>query len=180
MPTTFYLRNNNIGVNSYRVNTLERGASVATLTINTTSGGTNISGGFWATKPLAGFTLSGSVTISTRASESNAQANAGMRYRLYKWSPSSGLSAALLTLTQAAELTTTNATVSLSGTPTSTVFANGDVLVVEVAITNVGGTMGAGRTVDVTYNGATANATGDSFFTITENVALKQRVTTTG
>jgi hypothetical protein len=179
MATTFYLRNNDIGINSYRLNTLERGASVTTLTINTTSGGTDISGGFWATKPLIGFTLSGSVTISTRASESNGQANAGMRYRLYKWSPSGGLSAALLTLTQGAELTTTNATVSLTGTPTSTVFANGDVLVVEVAITNVG-TMGSGRTVNVTYNGATANASGDSFFTITENVLQKQRVTTTG
>jgi hypothetical protein len=180
MPTTFYLRNADIGVNNYMLGALQRGASVTTLTINTTSGGTDISGGFFATAPLAAFTLSGSVTVSCRASESNNTANSGMRYRLYKWSPSGGLSSALLTLTQGAELTTTNSTVSLSGTPTSTAFANGDVLVVEVAITNVGGTMGSGRTVDVTYNGATANATGDSFFTINENVVLKQRATATG
>lgn len=179
MATTFYLRNANIGVAGYRFGSLSRGAASANLDIATAASGTDISGGFFATPPLVAFTLSGSVTVSCRASESNGQANAGMRYRLYKWTRSGGLSAALLTLTQAAELTTTDAAVSLSGTPTSTAFATGDVLVLEVAITNVGGTMGSGRTVTVTHDGATSGAAGDSYWTINENVLLKQRAMAT-
>lgn len=186
MATTFYLRSANIGISGYRLNALGRGAGsvqidTATATSGTTTSGTaNIAGPFFATPPLVGFTFAGSVTVSCRGSESNGQANAALRYRLYKWSPVSGLSAAILTLTQTAELTTTDAAVSLTGTPTSTTFANGDCLVLEVALTNAGGAMGSGRTVGLTVNGATANAAGDSFFTITENVLLKQRATTTG
>lgn len=180
MATTFYLRNLKSGVFNYDQMRLERGAASTTLTINTSANSTYVSGKIWATKPLVGFTLSGSISVRVRAVESATQANSGIRVIVYKWNYDNGLSSALLTLSQGTELGTTEADVDLTGTPTSTTFANGDVLVVEVGITNVGGNMGGGRTVDVTYNGATGSAAGDAYITINENVTLHRRFRNTG
>lgn len=187
MATTFYLRSDTIGILGYRMNSLSRGATASSIVITTANSGTttagtaNVAGPFFATKPLKGFTFSGSVTASCRAFESATQANAALRYRFYKWDRSTNtLSAAILTLTQSTELGTTDAAVSLTGTPTSTTFNDGDALVMEVALTNAGGAMGPGRDVTLSVNGPTSNASGDSYFTLTENVVRKQLTVTSG
>ena len=183
MATTFYLRNLDIAVNSYEYMDFARGASSTTFSISTiagsssTNGTENVTGLFFATRPLKGFTLSGTVTLNVRARESAAQANASVRCWIRKWSPSTGLGSRVLTLTQQAELTTSDATVNLTGTPTSTTFADGDILILETGITNWGGTMTAvNRFVEYSINGATAAAAGDSYVTITEDVIFRDKI----
>ena len=175
MATTFYLRNSKIAISGYNFLAVARGAVAASLTVNTVGGATWIPINTWVTAPLNAFTLSGTINIQIRASENNNAANAGIECRMYKWSPSSGLSGAFLTLKQATELSTTDSSVTLSGTPTTTTFNNGDAIVITVGITNIG-TMGGSRTVTMTYDGPSANVTGDSYVTINENVVLKNRL----
>ena len=174
MATTFYFRNSNIGLGVYNdLLTRERGALATSLSGNTVSGGTWVSIGYWAVQPLVGFTLAGSVSCNLRASESNAQANASIGMRIYKYSNGT-LSGSLGQASGITELTTSETATVRSVTPTSTVFANGDMLVVEIGAINIG-TMGAGRSVSFFFNGPTAAASGDSYFTITENVLYKNR-----
>jgi hypothetical protein len=179
MATTLYMRDLSTSVNNYNWQATERGITTQTITINTTGINAFITGNTWASKPLAPFTLAGSISVNVRASESAAQANCGIQCYVYKWARATNtLSAALLTLTQAAELSTTDAAVLLTGTPTSTVFASGDMLVIEIGIINIGN-MGSGRTVAITYNGATAAAAGDTYITITETVPYNRRTVVT-
>jgi hypothetical protein len=183
MATTFYLRNLDIAVDSYKYMDFARGESSTTFRINTiagsssTNGTENITGLFFVTRPLKGFTLSGTVTLNVRARESVNVANASVRCWIRKWSPSTGLGSRILTLTQTQELTTSDITVNVTGTPTSTAFADGDILVIETGITNWGGTMTANnRFVDYSYNGGTAGDTGDSYVTITEDVIFRDKI----
>ena len=178
MATTFYPRDLNIGIDSYKLADLSRGSSPVTVTTNTQSGATWILIDTWSTNVLEPFTLSGSVSSRIRAFESNVAANVGVEWRIYKWSKATGLSSLVLALSSA-ELTTTEASINLSGTPTSTTFASGDSLVFEIGLINAGGTMAASRTATISYNGGTLNATGDAFITITENIQLRNRVLVT-
>jgi len=175
MATVYYLTNKNIGISSTinRVLTLERGTGVTTTSGTTIASGTWISLGYWATKPLLTFTLSGSVSFNLRGQESNAQANASLGMRIYKYSAGS-LSASLGQASATVELGTSETVVTASVTPTSTSFVNGDILVVEIGIINIG-SMGGNRSVDLFFNGTTAANSGDSYFTITENTIYQQR-----
>lgn len=178
MATNFYLRSNNTAIGGYELSGLERGAAVTTITGTTVSGGTWISLGFWATQPLAPFSLSGTTSFSLRGDESNNTANASFGMRFYKWTRSGGLGASLGQLSATVELLTSESAVTASGTLTTTTFAGGDVLVVEVGIINIG-SMGNARTVTLYLDGPTAGASGDSSFTITPNVVLAYRQRTT-
>lgn len=181
MATTLYFRNANIGIATYNqlASTL-RGDTAASTAGTTTAGGTWISLGFWATKPLQPFTLAGSVSVNLRGDESNQQANAGLGVRIYKWAAATKtLGSSLGQASGGAELGTAEGAVTGSVTPTSTAFLAGDVLVFEVGITNVG-TMGTGRTVNFYFNGPTAAASGDSYLTLTENIVQHRRSVTTG
>lgn len=176
MATRYYLTNKNIGVSSLinKVLTLERGTGATTIRGTTTASGTWISLGYWATKPLVAFTLSGSVSFNLRGLEQNTGANSSFGMRIYKYNAGS-LSASLGQASATTELPTSEGVVTASVTPTSTSFANGDILVVEIGIINIG-TMNSGRFVDLYFNGTTANASGDSYFTITENTVYQKRV----
>lgn len=177
MATVFYLRDLSIGIDAYRLSTLERGGSATSIGVATTSGGSWISLGFCATKPLEGFTLAGSVSFNLMGLESQAQANASLGMRIYKYT-NGVLGSSLGQASSGTELTTSEMVRTASVTPTSTVFSAGSILVVEIGAINVG-TMGS-RTVEFFYNGPTAAASGDSYFTITENVTYNRRNRITG
>lgn len=175
MATTFYLRDANIGLGAYNdLLTVNRGNAAANVSGTTTSGGTWISLGYWSTKPLLAFSLSGTVSFNLRGLESNAQANASLGMRIYKYS-AGALSSSLGQASATVELGTAEGAVTGSVTPTTTTFANGDILVVEIGIINIG-TMGSNRTVTLYYNGPTAAASGDSYFTITPTVTQHRRL----
>ena len=179
MATQFFLRDERIGIGGYRLLATQRGPASKDLLINTVAGATDISGGFWVTHPLRGFTLSGTINFNLRARESNAQANAKLRTRLYRWRPGIGNGANILQTDQAAELGTADAAVALAPAGPGTVFLDGDALVLEVAVTNAG-TMGGARVVTLTYDGPGAAAAGDSYVTINPNVERhrRRRITT--
>lgn len=179
MATTFYLKNDNIGLGIYNKlsSTLRSFDPAVNTSITTTSGGTWISLGYWATKPLVGFSLTGAVTFNLRGLESNAQANASLGMRIYKYSNGT-LGSSLGQASATVELTTSQTTVTGSVTPTTTTFNAGDILVVEIGVINIG-TMGSGRTVTFFYDGPTAGASGDSYFTITPNITRHRRVQNT-
>lgn len=184
MATVLYLRDtqtNGIGSGTYDLNT-EAGSATTTNVVGTTSGGTEIqwtdtNGGSvveWISgrSPTGGWTLSGTVTFSIWAQESNMNANIGARARLFKRT-SGG------TVTEigggpwndGVEFSTSATEMVWTGTPTSTSFAEDDRLIVRYYITNVG-TMGSGFTGTLTFNGADG-ATGDSFVQINENITFK-------
>lgn len=185
MPTTFYLQNGGAGYTGYNIARLTRGTATATATVNTAASGTDIqwtvtAGGTalsFCTRPLsAAVTISGTVTINVWASESNNQANAGYRMKLFKLTPD-GTKTLFATLSRGVELPTTLAAQNYTGTPTSTAFAIGDRIVMEPYITNVG-TMGGSRTCDMTFSGPTAGASGDSYVTFTETVLVSGKTMT--
>jgi hypothetical protein len=180
MATTFFLRDQRIGIQGASLLRDERGGATQNLSVDTVAGGTWIVIQSWSTRPLTPFTLSGPINIRIRAAESNNVANTSIECRIYKWSRVTGLSAALLTLKQSVELTTTDSSVNLSGTPATTVFNSGEALIVDVGITNAPGTtMGGNRSVTISYNGPTDGASGDSYIQIDENVVQRDRITVT-
>lgn len=174
MATTFYLRTANIGIATYNnFASLERGATVTNISATTTASATWISIGFWSTMPLASFTLLGTVTMNFWGFESVNQVNASLGMRIYRWQYNNGSPTLSASLGQASSVTelatgTGGALRTATVTPTTTVFNTGDIIVIEAGAVNTG-TMGAG-TVTLRYNGPTAAAAGDTFFSIDENV----------
>ncbi len=187
MATKLYLRNIVSSVTDtgdtlcYRLLTTA-GSSSDTGVVNTTSGGTNIqwtktAGGSsmaWISDrvPAGGFTLT-SVNVSAWLEESAAQANAKGRFRIYRYIP-------LTSVTElggspfdtAAELGSGGpAEITWTANVTDTAFSENDRILIRFFITN-NGTMGASRTCTITFNAADA-ATGDTFATLAETVALK-------
>lgn len=183
MATKLFLRNtaaNAIG-NFYDMLPVA-GAAAATGIVNTAASGTQIQ---WTRTaagtvlewvsgrvPAGGFTLTGTMSFSIWAQESNAQANCGARARVFKRT-SGGVETEVIggPYNDGVEFGTSAAEMTWTGLPTATMFAEDDRIVVRYYITNVG-TMGSGRTCTITYNAADA-ATGDSFFQINENVTFK-------
>jgi hypothetical protein len=184
MATTFYPSSFSIGIATYgngatgKTALFERGASAASIAGTTTSGGTWISLGYFASQPLVEFSLSGTVTCNLRGAESSTQANASLGVRIYKWTKAAGLGASLGQASATVELGTTEGAVAATVTPTTTEFLSGDALVFEVGIINIG-SMGNNRTVTFYFNGPTAAASGDSYITITPSVILQRRLTFT-
>lgn len=183
MATKFRLHNTPGGVAGYKAMDLALGPAgrtvISTVTnaavsgtdiqLTATAGGSTLA---WISEPLsAGFTLSGTVTANIYGGESAATVNAGFRVRLYKYS--GGVEgSAILTADMSTELNTTLTTArNWTGTPSSTVFATGDRIVVKLFITNVGGTMAAG-TVTGHYDGPTNASDGDSSVQINETVTM--------
>lgn len=176
MATTFYLRNDSVGITTYnQLATILRGPTATSITGNTEAAGTWISLTWFATPPVETFSFSGTTTFNLRGSENNPLANASLGARFYSWSPSAGLSASLLQLSATVELGATEAAVTATGTPSTVTILSGYVIVVEIGIINIG-TMGAGRTVTFYYNGPTANASGDSFVTLNPNIVFRNNV----
>lgn len=176
MATTLYLTNDTVGIATYNELARPRRGNVSTsVSGTTTSGGTWINLNWFATPPLEPFSFSGTTTFNLRGLESNAQANASLGARFYRWNPSAGLSASLFQLSAATELGTAEGAVTATGTPTTATFASGDILVIEIGIINIG-TMGSNRTVTFFYDGPTAGASGDSYVTLNPNLIFKNNV----
>lgn len=185
MATTFHLRMANIGISPYGdVNSFgglldtQRGASATQSSSTSVASATWVSIRYFISRPLAAFSLSGAITCNLRGSEAANQANASLGVRVYKWNPTTGLSASLGQASATVELGTTEGVVTASVTPTTTAFADGECLVFEVGAINIG-TMGGGRLVSLFHDGPTAGASGDSYITITPNVTPQRRVTLT-
>jgi hypothetical protein len=181
MATVLYLRDkaeNALGANYLDLEITAGSGAASTTSVATTAGGTEhqFGGGsnlIWVTPKLAaGFTLTtGSVSIWLH--ESNMAANIGGRVRVFKRT-AAGVESELgggpfnfgteMNVTTAREdVWTTNVT--------DTAFAEDDRIMLKVYITNVG-TMASGHTGVISWN-ASAGATGDSFFSINEDVTFK-------
>jgi hypothetical protein len=122
-------------------------------------------------EPLNGVTLSSSITSNIRASESNAMANYGVGFRVYRKSSgtgdltqagSSGLDSTELGTSEAAR---TAGTVS----PGGAVVADGERLVILLSWAAAGGTSASTYTATGFYNGL-SGATGDTFITFAETI----------
>lgn len=188
MATKLFLRSttdNGIG-STYQDMITTAGASAATAVVNTVASGTEIqwtasAGGAvvqWISgrAPAGGFTLSGQMTFSLWAKESNAKANCGIRCRIFKRT-AAGVESEISSgwaYGSPTEITNSNAEYSWNGTPASTAFAENDRILLKAYIINVG-TMASGYTCTLTYNDADA-ATGDSFLQINETITFKGEV----
>lgn len=183
MATKLFLRstqNNGIGATYFDM-AATAGSSTATAVVNSAASGTEIqwtqtAGGaaiqfVSGRAPSGGFTLT-TTDISIWAHESNAQANCGGRYRVFKRT-AAGVETEIGggPFNDGVEFGTAAAEMLWAGNVTDTAFAENDRILLKLYITNVG-TMGSGRTCTLTYNGANA-ATGDSFFNIAETVSFK-------
>lgn len=183
MATKLFLRStqdNGIGATYFDM-LAAAGAGSTTAVVGLTDSGTNIqwtqtSGGAviqWVSGrvPSGGFTLT-TTDISIWALESNANDNAGGRYRVFR-RESDGTETELGggPFDDGVEFSKSpGAEMSWAGNVTDTAFVENDRILVKLYATNVG-VMTAG-TATLTYNAADA-ATGDSFFNIAETVAFK-------
>jgi hypothetical protein len=121
--------------------------------------------------PAGGFTLT-TTDISIWARESNMNANAGGRYRVFRYQTGG-------TVTElgggpfndGAEFGTSATEMVWLGNVTDQAFSENDRILIRVYITNVG-TMGNNFTCTITFNAADGT-TGDSFFNIAETVTFK-------
>jgi len=185
VATSLYLRNTTQnGIGTFRDTSLAAGSSTVTGVVNTAASGTNIqwtdtAGGAvleWVSgrSPAGGWTFAGAGSAPVYCHESDAAANAGLRLRLYKRT-AAGVETEIANSPwdAAAEFATAKATVSRAFTPTSTSFAEDDRLVIRLFINGQGGTMAAGHTCTLTYNGSSGN-TANSRIIIAENVAFKE------
>lgn len=183
MATKLFLRNTaNAAIGNFYDMVTTAGSASTTGVVNTTTAGTQIqwtrtAGGTvleWISGkvPAGGFTLSGTMTFSIWAQESNMNANIGGRARVFKRT-SGGVETevAVTPFDDGVEFGTAAAEMTWTGTPMSTSFAENDRIICRYYITNVG-VMATGFTGTITYNAADA-ATGDSFFQINENVTFK-------
>ena len=172
MATKLFIRNTALnGIGNFYDMVTTAGSSAATGVVNTAASGTQIqwtrtAGGtvlefISGRVPSGGFTLSGTMSFSIWAHESNMSANAGARARVFKRT-SGGTETEVGggPYNDGVEFSTPNtAEMTWTGTPTSTAFAEDDRIIVRYYITNAGGTMASGYTCTITYNAADA-ATG--------------------
>lgn len=190
-----YLSNEDSDITGYKiayVNT-RRPSSTATATAvtNTTSGGSDIqmtatAGGTalaWITKPFASnVIITSAMVLNAWARESAAAANATLSFGLFEyttseqavfWSPTAG----------AAELSGTNGvnarSVIVTTAGTTTTIDAGNRLVIKMYVEYVG-TMGAGQTVTMGFDGTTEGADGDTFIDICEAIRVNEQQANSG
>jgi len=126
----------------------------------------------WYSIPLDAVTIVSSITFNLRARESATQANATVTGVLYR-TDSSGVivSTVASALLSRAELTTADSAQTWTVQPTQTTLNNGDRLALRLYIDDGNAvTMASGRSVYVTIGGPTANAAGDSWIQILEEL----------
>ena len=126
------------------------GGPTAPIQCTVTSGGAALK---WMSTPKEAVTISGTISLVIEsAEESVTAANAQLTCSLWRWLDSTQAEAAspFWTAAQGAELTTSPAAVTLSATPTSTTFANGDRIVLRCYIDDAPG-VNIGTTKTVTW-----------------------------
>jgi hypothetical protein len=183
MATKLFLRESTLNGLGYRDCLTTAGAALTDGFVATAASGTNIqwtkttSGAVleWISgrAPAGGFTLSGTMSFSIWASESNMLANAGARARVFIRPVATGIEVEVLggPYDDGVEFPTSSTEMTWTGAPTSTVFLEDDRIVIRYYITGAG-TMAAGYQCKIEYDAADA-ATGDSFFQINETVVFK-------
>ncbi|HAT72589.1 MAG TPA: hypothetical protein DCS63_07220 [Elusimicrobia bacterium] len=164
---------------------LLRGAAPVTYTKSTLAGAvtpptsatqiTKAAGGAvqtWYTMPLDAVTLISSVTFNIRAWESAVQANATVTGVLYRTNNSGVIISTVATAVLArTELGIADGAQTWTVQPTPTAISNGDRLALRLYIDDGNGvTMSSGRTVSVSVDGPTANAAGDSWLQVLEEL----------
>ncbi len=183
MSTLLCLRSTVLNaIGSFKDVATSNGSSTQTATTNTTASGNNIqmtatAGGSvveWISggSPIGGWTLSGQVTAKIWCRETNNNANAQPRMRLYK----RAVGGTITELTGSpwdfgTEATTTMASKSWNFTPTSMAFAEDDRLIIRPYVAAFG-TMGGSQTFIMNYDNTNGNS-GDSSITLNETVAFK-------
>jgi hypothetical protein len=165
MPTYFFLRSGLSPLTGAgnRLASQTTGISTATFTTTTTAGGTkiqvtNTAGGTaqqWFTEPISSaVTISGSVTVLLRGSESAATVNAGFSILVERCDNAGAVLSTIIPDTSVGgELPTVTGVVSTTVTPTSTSMSVGERIKATVFVVNVG-TMDAG-TASLIVNTAT-------------------------
>jgi hypothetical protein len=189
MASRLYLRNIDSGLGDggvARYMLPGRGSAVVTNTVTLTAAGDNIpwtitAGGTaarWVSPrvPAGGFTLDGNITFNAWARESNNNDETTIGFRVYKLSGGVETEISGSPFSFGTELTTTITAKNWTGDPGSTSFAENDrIVIVPIAIATT--TMTAGS-ADLTTNGATAAASGDSYIELTETVDWKTETIT--
>jgi len=181
MATKLFLRNTATLVTGYYDLLPTAGAASDTCVTNTTgtaniqltktAGGTAVK---WITRPVGtAFTLT-AADISLWQSESSNSANAYGRFRIFKYSGTTGSETELLggpfdDGTEMQRVTPREDT--WTADPTDTSFAKGDRIVLICYI----GNNASGYTCTMTFNAADGS-TGDSFFNINETITFLDRV----
>jgi hypothetical protein len=185
VSTTFFLRNEAppiLGGASSGKKLLDdvRGKSAVSKVTTATVSGTNIpvtdtAGGMtlaWYSEPLQPVTISGTITVNLRGFESATTVNAGFGILLERTRADGLVLGTIIADTTVpgaiTELSTSDAAVVGTYTPTSIAMGLGDRLKLTVKIRNVV-TMAAG-TVTLSIAGPTGGAAGDSFITFTETI----------
>lgn len=145
-------------------------SGVVTVTAGTNPEGAGSSSIIWVSDAIAAVTISGSITVNFRALESNAMANYGCQSHIYKIDGSTGATTCIGRGGNTTEIGTTQAATSITITPTSTVFADGDYIAVRFFFGSAGGTSASGFTSSFFYAGS-SGASGDTFVTFTETIS---------
>lgn len=130
----------------------------------------------WISEPLNAVTISGSITYNIRALESANQANYGLSSALYKVAAGNGAATRFnssVSNTNPTELGTSESAQIWSFAPTSTAFADGDMLALMLVYVAKGGTSASGRTSTGFWAGTTSGASGDTFLTFTETITAQ-------
>lgn len=186
MATTIYLTNLASDVSGYKLALVNQRnpsppSALATTVTNTTGSGTNIqqtltAGGTvakWITKPLAvAVTIASAAYVNIWGLESAAAANAGFQMRVAQYTTTIGSDLLTSSITTEAA-TSAGINQWITAGITSTAFAVGDRLAILPYIINIG-TMGASQTVTMDYDGATANADGDTYILLQEDLRVNE------
>jgi hypothetical protein len=153
----------------------KRAASITLAAAGTVESSATIGASlFWVTYGVAPVTISGTITANLRAAESNTAANYAVGCKLYKVNAGGNVAAAFAQGSNTTELGTTEGASSISLTPTSTVFADGDRIGALIFYCSPSGsTSASGRTATGFWNGVSSAASGDTFFTFTETIQFR-------
>src|SRR3989304_5814482 len=149
-----------------------QGVTFLTVSVPTVSGNpANVLNEEWLSEPLsAAFTISGTVTLNFWMAESHMAANVGARCVINKVNSLAQITQ-ILDTSKGTELpVTTRAAQNWTDTPTSTDFAKGDRLLIQVYGTNIG-TMNSGHSFNISMRGS-AGADGDSWVQFNENLTF--------
>jgi len=171
--------------NSYPSLQSTRGAASGQSISNTVAGPTSgieipTSPNEWITPPIASdVTISGTITFNIRFLESDMMANVGpqvvievLRANALGTRDSNTLET-IVNSEHGTETGTSETVHNWTASPTSTALKRGDRLRFRVAGNDAGGDMATGFTFSFFYNGPTADASGDSYVTFTENFSFE-------
>lgn len=183
MATTFYLTNAagdvSPGPATGKSASTSRGSGVQSNVLTPTNGptaGQQIGDTLleWFTFPVAGVTISGTVTFNIWGSESSTSLNAGYQVQIDEVNAAgSSVVHAIVNSERGTEMAgTTSAVNNWTASPTSTTVTAGNRLRIRVLVNDAGGTLNQSgpRTVTTRFSGTSGGADGDTFVTFTESI----------